>query len=167
LSRKIEELYEANNLENFKTLSDSFLLAIQCQDKLLATQKDFRVGNWLEQAKSLSHKQENRSLYEWNARTLITVWGNRLAAEKGGLHDYSNREWNGLLSDLYYLRWKLFFEHTIKEMQGENVAPIDFFEMEEKWAQEKKVYGSKSEGDVIKTATEVYSRMFGNSQVGI
>lgn len=161
LSAKIGKAYEDKDIERFKALSNSFLLAIQCQDRLLATQKDFTVGNWLEQAKSLSRINENKDLYEWNARTLITVWGNRAASEQGGLHDYSNREWNGILSGLYYKRWKLFFDNTIKEMQGETVSPVDFFAMEEAWTHEKKTYSNKPEGDVLLTATEVYKQIFG------
>jgi alpha-N-acetylglucosaminidase len=160
LSKKIGEAYKAKDIGQFKTLSDSFLLAIQCQDELLATQKEFRLGTWLEQAKSLSTIQENRDLYEWNARTLITVWGNRAASEKGGLHDYSNREWNGLLSDLYYRRWKLFFDNTMKELKGEHVTPVDFYSMEEAWTHEKILYGNTSEGDAIATSKAVYRRLF-------
>ena len=117
------------------------------------------------QAKSLSATQENRNLYEWNARTLITVWGNREAAERGGLHDYSNRECNGLLSDLYYRRWKLFFDNKRKELKGEQVPPVDYYAIEESWTQEKNIYGSKSEGDVIKTAKAVYERLFENKTI--
>ena len=162
LSKKIGEAFEAKNIEKFKMLADSFLLAIQCQDKLLSANSGFKVGSWLEQAKSLSEKQGNRTLYEWNARTLITVWGNRGASEEGGLHDYSNREWNGLLADLYYRRWKLFFDNTVREMQGETVAPIDFFAMDEEWTHEKKVYNSKPEGNFLQTVNYVYKQMFGN-----
>jgi alpha-N-acetylglucosaminidase len=162
LSGEIGKAYEDKDIEKFKALSDNFLLAIQCQDRLLATQKDFTVGNWLEQAKSLSQIDKNRDLYEWNARTLITVWGNKAASEQGGLHDYSNREWNGILSDLYYKRWKLFFDNTVQEMQGEKVFPVDFFAMEEAWTHEKKTYANKLKGDVLQTATEVYKQVFGD-----
>ncbi|MDR2948815.1 MAG: alpha-N-acetylglucosaminidase [Prevotella sp.] len=162
LSGEIGKAYKDKDIEKFKTLSDSFLLAIQCQDRLLATQKDFTVGNWLEQAKSLSQIDKNKDLYEWNARTLITVWGNKAASEQGGLHDYSSREWNGILSGLYYKRWKLFFDNTVKEMQGETVSPVDFFAMEEAWTHEKKTYANKPEGDVVQTATEVYKQVFGD-----
>lgn len=162
LSKEIAKAYEEKNIEKFKLMSDSFLLAIECQDKLLATQKDFKVGNWIEQARSLSEIPENRDLYEWNARTLITVWGNKAASEQGGLHDYSNREWNGILSDLYYKRWELFFENTIKQMKGENTEPIDFFSMEEEWTRQKNNYSSLSDGDVLKVASDAYTRIFGN-----
>lgn len=63
LSGKIAEAYEKKDIKKFKVLSDNFLLAIESQDKLLATQKGFMVGNWIEQAKSLSAIEENRSLY--------------------------------------------------------------------------------------------------------
>jgi alpha-N-acetylglucosaminidase len=161
LSKKIGEAYEARNIEELKVLSDSFLYLIQSQDKLLATQSGFKVGNWLEQAKSLSEIKENRKLYEWNARTLITVWGNKAASEQGGLHDYSAREWSGLLSDLYYRRWKLFFDNTVKEMQGETVSSIDFFAVEEAWTREQKEYSSKPEGEVLQTAADIYRQIFG------
>lgn len=162
LSSKIAEAYEKKDTERFKILADSFLTAMQCQDKLLATHRDFRVGTWTEQAKSLSEDDANRKLYEWNARTLITVWGNKSASEQGGLHDYSNREWNGILGDLYYQRWKLFFENKIKEMSGEKVDPIDFFQMEENWTYDTKPYSNRPEGDVFKVGKEVYKTIFGD-----
>lgn len=37
-----------------------------------------------------------------------TTWGPR-ATDKGGLHDYANRDWSGLVADLYLPRWKRFF----------------------------------------------------------
>ncbi|MDR3119412.1 MAG: alpha-N-acetylglucosaminidase [Mediterranea sp.] len=162
LSKQIGLAWKAKDIKQFKDLSDSFLMAIQCQDKLLATQKNFRLGNWLEQAKSLSTTQKNRDLYEWNARTLITIWGNRKAAENGGLHDYSHREWNGLLSDLYYNRWKLFFDNTVKELEGTNVPPVDFHAIEESWTRARNIYGSEAEGNSVQTARLIYEQVFKN-----
>lgn len=162
LSQKIGKAYEDKDIEQFRILTDSFLVAIEYLDKLLATQKDFKVGTWTEQAKSLSKNTDNKKQYEWNARTLITVWGNKSASEKGGLHDYSNREWHGVLGDLYYKRWKLFFDSKIREMQGLQADKIDFYSIEEQWARDNKRYSNKSEGDVVKVAQEVYKKVFGN-----
>ena len=160
LCKYIAVAYNARDIKRFKAFSDEFLNAILCQDALLATQKDFRVGNWIEQAKALSENPDNQRLYEWNARTLITVWGNRDAAERGGLHDYSWKEWNGILEDLYYKRWKLFFDNSMKELQGESVAAVDYFSIDEAWTRETKSYGNTSEGDVVKTAREIYGKVF-------
>ncbi|MCL2561756.1 MAG: alpha-N-acetylglucosaminidase [Rikenellaceae bacterium] len=162
LSREIAEAHKAGDVGKFRALADKFLEALLCQDHLLATQRDFRLGNWLEQARALSQVPEYQNLYEWNARTLITVWGPRVAAENSGLRDYSNREWNGLLADFYYPRWERFFDNTVKEMRGETVVPIDFFAMDEAWTHERKAYGAQAEGDLVQVAREVFRKVFGD-----
>ena len=69
---------------------------ILLQDELLATRPEFKVGTWIARARSLGDTPEDKELYEWNARVQITTWGNRLAADDGGMRDYANREWNGI-----------------------------------------------------------------------
>ena len=69
------------------------------QDKLLGTRKEFKVGNWIQQARNLGITSEEKDLYEWNARVQITTWGNRYCADIGKLRDYAHKEWNGLLRD--------------------------------------------------------------------
>ncbi len=39
-----------------------------------------------------------------NAMRLITTWGPRQASENGGLHDYSYRQWAGMLISFYLPR---------------------------------------------------------------
>ena len=58
---------------------------------------------------SLGTTEEEKKLYEWNASALITVWGDSIAANQGGLHDYSHRGMEWSLKDLYYQRWNAFF----------------------------------------------------------
>jgi alpha-N-acetylglucosaminidase len=161
LSREIGQAYRTGDTTRFRVLADSFLLAIRCQDRLLATRAEFRVGTWLQQARSLARKKEHRDLYEWNARALVTVWGTREAAGKGGLHDYSHREWNGLLADLYLKRWELFFDRAMQEARGEQPAPVDFYVMEEAWSRARKTYGSTPDGSAPEVAAEVYDQVFG------
>lgn len=81
------------------------------QDRLLGTRRELRLGHWIEAARALGGSHVEKDLYERNARMLLTTWGDRLQCEKGQLHDYANREWNGLLSSYYYPRWKAFFEN--------------------------------------------------------
>src|SRR3712207_7343109 len=72
-----------------------------------------------------------KDLYEWNARVQITTWGNRAAADDGGLHDYAHKEWNGLLQDFYYMRWKTFFDELNSRLNGNTPKEIDFYALEE------------------------------------
>ena len=91
-------------------LVQTFLQQILDQDRLLATRTEFRLGHWTEMARAIGETAEEKNLYEKNARMLLTTWGDRPQCERGGLHDYANREWQGLLSNFYYPRWKAFFE---------------------------------------------------------
>ena len=93
----------------FNSQSSAFLSLILDQDRLLATRSEFRLGRWTEMARALGTNDDERALYEKNARMLLTTWGDYAQCERGGLHDYANREWNGLLSSFYYPRWKAFF----------------------------------------------------------
>ena len=85
--------------------------------------------------------EEEKKLYEWNASALITVWGDSIAANQGGLHDYSHREWSGILKDLYYQRWKTFFEQKQQELEGKASGEvINFYGMEKAWAEKAHEY---------------------------
>ena len=106
--------------------------------------------------------EEEKKLYEWNASALITVWGDSIAANQGGLHDYSHREWSGILKDLYYQRWKTFFEQKQRELDGKlgesAEEPINFYGMEKAWAEKNKTADSSDHKlqNVIETAKSVY-----------
>ena len=89
----------------YKRDSGRFLRLLLLQDSLLATRSEFRVGSWIAKARRAGTTPAEKDLYEWNARTQITTWGNRYCADTGGLRDYAHKEWNGLLRDFYYKRW--------------------------------------------------------------
>ncbi len=92
-----------------KRLEDLFLRLILEQDKLLGTDENFRLGRWLSRARAWGRTEQEKNEYESYARRLITIWGDKVQCNQGGLIDYSNREWQGLLSAYYYPRWKAFF----------------------------------------------------------
>ncbi len=92
-------------------LQHKFLGMILDQDALVGTRKEFRLGTWTEMARALGNNDSERELYEKNARMLLTTWGGEQQCNGGGLHDYANREWNGLLSSYYYPRWKAYFDN--------------------------------------------------------
>ena len=52
-----------------------FLDILQDLDRILATNKNFLLGPWLESAKALATNSRERKLYEFNARNQITLWG--------------------------------------------------------------------------------------------
>lgn len=151
--------YKADEKELFDRASTRFLELILLQDKLLATRSEFKVGNWIEKARNLGDTTEEKDLYEWNARVQITTWGNRTAANNGGLRDYAHKEWNGLLKDFYYNRWKIWIEQQKAQLNGSPAKDIDFYAIEEKWTQQKNPYSSQPEGNILETAKEIYNQI--------
>ena len=162
LLEEISQSYDRKDKDSFRKQTQQFLGLILSQDSLLSTRKEFSVSSWLSAARSLGTTEEEKKLYEWNASALITVWGDSIAANQGGLHDYSHREWSGLLKDLYYQRWNTFFEQKQQELDGKldksTAEPIHFYGMEKAWAEKSKTVdvSGKNGPSVIETAKTVY-----------
>lgn len=153
------DAYKAGEKELFAASSQRFLDLILLQDKLLAARPEFKVGTWIEKARNLGTTPEEKDLYEWNARVQVTTWGNRVAADEGGLRDYAHKEWNGLLRDFYYNRWKVWIDRQKAQLNGAPVKVIDFYAIEEPWTKQTNPYSSQAEGDVIEVAKEVYAKI--------
>ena len=133
LYRNIEKAYKSGDMRKFRSLASGFLGMIEDLDTLLSTVPDFRLDSWISSARQVCDEvpgttAADRCWMEWNARTQISVWGNRDAAVT--LHDYSNREWSGMLSSYSLPRWKRFFEAVGK---GENISDGEWFDMEYAW----------------------------------
>ena len=153
------DAYKAGEKELFAASSQRFLDLILLQDKLLAARPEFKVGTWIEKARNLGTTPEEKDLYEWNARVQVTTWGNRVAADEGGLRDYAHKEWNGLLRDFYYNRWEVWIDRQKAQLNGAPVKAIDFYAIEEPWTKQTNPYSSQAEGDVIEVAKEVYAKI--------
>ena len=103
---EIVAAYKAHDRKMFRHSTQRFLRLLLQQDRLLSSIPDFMVGRWIKQARSIATNAAEADHYEWNARTQITVWGNRQAAEQGGLREYAHKEWSGarlLLSALAHV----------------------------------------------------------------
>lgn len=160
--RVLADAYKAGDKELFKLSSDRFLSLILMQDRLLATRPEFKVGRWIERARSLGSTEEEKNRYEWNARVQITTWGNRTAADGGGLRDYAHKEWSGLLRDFYYLRWKTWLDEQWNAFDGRTPKMIDFYALEEQWTLKHDFYASHAEGNPVDIACEIYQEIKGN-----
>ncbi len=132
-----------------------FLRLIELQDTLLATMPDFRVGTWLERARSCSTDSAEQVRYEWNARVQITTWGDRIASDEGRLHDYAHREWQGLLKDFYYPRWQRWFQARLANWDSPELPVIDFYAEEEPWTKARNYYSPLPQGDPAAVARRV------------
>ncbi len=157
---RMKKYDEQKDKLRFIATRDSFLNIILDIDQLLGTNRNFRLGNWTERARAIADEMPNTTAADrdWlelnNARTLITTWGDRYPAEGGGLRDYSYREWQGMLSDYYYPRWRTWFEHAMQPTDG-------WFDMEWSWAHNASLnYSAKPQGSSIKVAKKLMKKYF-------
>lgn len=153
--------FKSFDKKSFSAHSKEFLDILLAQDELLATRPEFKVGRWIKQAKDKGLTEEEKKLYEWNARVQITTWGNRVCADDGGLRDYAHKEWNGILKDFYYKRWSEYWKTLQDVLDGKPEVKLDYYAMEEPWTLDNKFYPYEAEGDCIDVAKDVFKRVFG------
>ena len=158
---EIVAAYKAKDRKMFDYTTKRFLDILLQQDRLLSSMPDFMVGRWLRSARNLGLNEQERNHYEWNARVQITTWGNRSAAEYGGLREYAHKEWNGVLADFYYPRWKAYFEALAATLDGKPMKQLDFYAMDEKWTLLHNVYPYEAQGDAVEFAQTAFNNVFG------
>lgn len=153
--------YKAKDRKMFDYTTKRFLDILLQQDRMLSSMPDFMVGGWIRSARNLGQNEQERNHYEWNARVQITTWGNRSAAERGGLREYAHKEWNGVLADFYYPRWKAYFEALAATLDGKPMKQLDFYAMDEKWTLLHNVYPYEAQGDAVEFAQTGFENVFG------
>ncbi|MDL2223106.1 alpha-N-acetylglucosaminidase [Bacteroidales bacterium OttesenSCG-928-M11] len=161
LLTRINAARTAKNTDRFNALCDRFLNVILDQDELLSTVPDFMLGTAISRARGKGDTDAEKNLYEKNMRLLVTTWGPEASANGGGLKDYSNREWAGLMKDYYYPRWELMFN----KLKSGSSAPSgsSYFTMEYKWATTPTTdnpYPNTSQGDPIATAHKIFENYY-------
>ncbi len=159
LQKKWVAAFKAKDSITFKKYSAEFLELISDMDLLLATRKDFMLGPWLETARSCGDTVAEKNLYEMNARDIITLWGDA----NSPLHEYANRQWNGLLNDFYKPRWQQFFTMLNQSLASGKEPDFKAFEesikaWEWKWVNEQKAFPTKPIGNSILMAEKMYGK---------
>jgi alpha-N-acetylglucosaminidase len=173
--------YKGFDRQRFDKDAARFLEMLLMQDKLLGTRAEFRLGHWTQDAINAGTTAAEKKLYEWNARVQITTWGNRYCADTGGLRDYAHKEWQGLLKDFYYPRWKAYFEALAAQMKAQTApqpellgggpnatktaaelfqmalpqeVKLDYYAMEEPWTLQQNPYTVAPEGSPVEVARQ-------------
>ena len=141
--KKMTAAYNARDLVKFEEYAEIFMEIIENMETVTATSEYFLLGRWVEQAKALGANADDftKELYEFNAKALVTTWGSYNQAESGGLKDYSNRQWSGLIGDFYKVRWQRWIDARTSELKGEQYETnINWFQWEWEWVRSNKEY---------------------------
>jgi alpha-N-acetylglucosaminidase len=162
LQQQIASDYKRQDLSSFKKHSKEFIQLIDDLDTLLGTHRDFLFGKWVNDARSWGADNNEKDLYEFNARDLVTLWGD----QESELHEYSNRQWSGLLKGFYKPRWEKFFEEVASSMEAHKPTDLVAFEKNIKswewdWVNStKEVYPDETRGNSFDVARALYKKYY-------
>jgi Alpha-N-acetylglucosaminidase (NAGLU) tim-barrel domain/Alpha-N-acetylglucosaminidase (NAGLU) C-terminal domain/Alpha-N-acetylglucosaminidase (NAGLU) N-terminal domain len=129
--------YQSADLPLFEQLTHEWLAQIDLLNQLVATEPSLLLGRWTAASRSAAADVAEGAQLEFDACSLLLEWGPK-SSRDSGVHDYANREWNGLL--LHYRdRWAAYFSmlrDTLTERRP--VREIDWFAADEDWATKSK-----------------------------
>lgn len=159
---RIKSAYKDKDIKHFRQLADRWLADIKLMDRVAGTDRRMMLGPWLRRATAQATSSVEAARLEYDARSLVSIWGDRQAAD-AGLRDYANREWSGLLGDYYHSRWKAYFDSLESAMaSGKKPEQIDWYAFGKKWAHRRNDYPTKPSGDIVQIAQQVWHRLHGN-----
>jgi len=153
---QIRGAFERKDAQRFELLTDRWLHLMDLQDELLRSHPAFMLGNWLNFVPPWASTADELVRLQFDARSLLTTWGDRHASEAASLHDYGNKDWSGLTADYYKARWQAYFESLKQQLRtGTAAAPIDWFAFGERWNRDTRVYPSVPTGDARQVALKI------------
>lgn len=144
--------YAAKDMEGVSAYGAGLLSLYDLQVAIVGTDKDMLLGTWLEKAKRLGKTPAERTYFEWNARTQITLWAGEEASEY--FHDYAAREWQGLLEDFYRPRWEIFISRLeLSLLTGKELPAVKHYHEEAPFLYRKTAYPTAPSGDLYEAVT--------------
>jgi alpha-N-acetylglucosaminidase len=149
---------QEKNITAFDEASGQFQQLIRDMDNLLATRKEFLLGGWLEDARRWGATDAERARFEWNARRVLTQWGQTAA-----LDDYARKEWSGMLNGYYLRRWQLFLREFAKSLASDKPFDDKAFhgkvrKWTDDWSDQRETYLAQPQGDSIAAAKRLWTR---------
>ncbi len=149
--------YQERNIDRFEKAAAALQKMLLDLDDITGTNEHFLLGKWLKDAKSWAKNEEEAAYYEWNARTIVTIWQ---PWKEGYLRDYAGKQWNGLFKGYYLPRWQLLIDHMRKALaEGSDIDPkkydLEVRSMDYDWTRDHDEYPTTPTGDIVKVAKRI------------
>lgn len=110
--------YRRRDIAAMKELGARMTALLDDMTELLRGHSTFSMKKWIDDARAMSADSAVQDYYERNARTLVTIWGDR-----HNLNDYANRSWAELNDAYYAARWRRFIDMSVDAVASG--LPID------------------------------------------
>jgi alpha-N-acetylglucosaminidase len=128
--------YLAKDVHALSKAGDALLELMDDLDDLLGSCEGWLLGAWIADARAnaMGEPAPTRAVvadrWEYNARLLITTWG-------GGISDYANKFWSGLIGDYYKGRWERWLAMLADNLR--NDIPLSYHDhglIDQAWTEE-------------------------------
>jgi alpha-N-acetylglucosaminidase len=162
--KDIKKAYDKKDLAKLRKLKKQYLELIIDFDNLLATRKEYLLGIWLEAAKAWGETIEEKKLYEWNARNLITLWGMKCTENQyDDLNNYALKQWSGMFTSYHLIRWTKFFNEIESAVEKNSDWDRSQFytescEWEKQWSRNNDLFSTVPKGDPVSTAKNTWKK---------
>ena len=158
LQHQIAAAFQEKDAVAFEGASKRFTDLLRDIDTLLATREDFLLGRWLEDAKRWGTTEAEKARLEWNARRVLTLWG-----ETPVIDDYAHKEWSGMISDFYLPRWERALRQAKEDLRQGNAFDPEAFDREirpwmRQWSDGQEAYPDRPHGDSIEVARRLWKK---------
>jgi alpha-N-acetylglucosaminidase len=159
LGKDLARACATRSLPAFREAADRMLRLVADLDRLVATRPEYLLGTWIASARRWGTTPAEQDRFEWNARTLVTLWG------KPGspLNDYSRRHWSGLLGGFYLPRWQRWSEAIAAALAAgqpvdETAVTAGLLAWEEAWSRDTTPLPTNPTGDAVAIAHDLFTR---------
>jgi len=158
LHREVADAYKAKDLRAFKKASSRFLQLIRDLDELASKRNEFLLGRCLKDAKRWGTTGAERDRFEWNARRVLTLWG-----QGPRIDDYARKEWSGMFNGYYLKRLEWFLDALAQSLLED--TPYDNRAFQEtlrtwmaSWSDRHETYPTQPQGDSVQVAQKLWTR---------
>lgn len=120
--KELQTDYLCADYAQFERVVSTFFKLGDYQTKVMTDSPARSLEDYLKQARRFGHNEAEQTYFSSQLKRLITSWGDHAASQI--LHDYSAREWRGMLENFYLPRWKKYVAHLQANI-GSQAEQID------------------------------------------
>lgn len=111
--KQIQESYSNDNFNELGFLSNKFLYLIDLQAEILSYNSRKSLKTLIDKISQFDYDDYFKDTLEYNKKTILTTWYGKQVSEDDGFRDYANTDYYELIKNLYYNRWKNYFDKLI------------------------------------------------------
>ncbi len=158
LVNRVQEAYARKDRAALLDAERQVSALLRDLDELVGTRREFLLGRWIADARRWGTTDAERRLYEYNARNIITLWGEKCTeGQNDDLNLYAFKEWQGMFASYFLPRWEAFFARLNASL--DTGVPFDrapfaseMCAWEQQWSRATAGFPAEPHGDAVAVA---------------